>query len=266
LPTPDINVQALASAYALPNDVICLRILLSAVLGAIVGLEREFTQKSAGLRTHMLVCIGATIFTILSMSDFTQMVLPPVNLPEGVHINISRDPSRIAAQIVTGIGFIGGGAVLKDGASIRGLTTAASLWMMAAVGMLAGAGMVSVAVFSTMLAFLTLFMMGKLERKVFHKNLKEQDRLSIDIVCSEDVLDSVAHHIETDFKSDLLTVDVQRLFHPTETEPYAVQLHYVLDIEGKTISWTRWRQRIEQVAGIRALKLRFFKAAESLPL
>jgi putative Mg2+ transporter-C (MgtC) family protein len=253
-------------AISLPTDTICLRILLSAVLGAVVGIEREFTQKSAGLRTHMLVCIGSTIFTILSMSDFTQMMLPHGQLPEGVHININRDPARIAAQIVTGIGFIGGGAVLKDGASIRGITTAASLWIMAAIGMLTGAGMVTVAVFSTILAFLTLFTMGRLERKFFHKNLKEQDRLSIDIICSEEALDTVAHHVETDFKSDLLTVDIQKLFHPTEVEPYAMQLHYVLDIEGKTISWTRWRQRIEQLDGIRGLKLRFFKAAESLQL
>ncbi|MCX5919915.1 MAG: MgtC/SapB family protein [Candidatus Melainabacteria bacterium] len=263
---PADTFNSLATAYSLPTDTICLRILLAAILGAVVGLEREFTQKSAGLRTHMLVCIGATIFTIISMADFTQMTLPQVNLPEGVHMNISRDPSRIAAQIVTGIGFIGGGAVLKDGGSIRGITTAASLWMMAAVGMLTGAGMITVAVFSTLLAFLTLFMMGKLERKVFHKNLKEQDRLSIDIICSEETLDTIAHHVETDFKSDLLTVDVQKLFHPTETEPYAMALHYVVDIEGKTISWTRWRQRIEQLEGIRALKLRFFKATESLPL
>lgn len=255
--------STLAASSNLPTEAICLRILLAAALGAVVGLEREFTQKSAGLRTHMLVCTGATIFTILSMADLTQMVLPQTPLPEGVHLNISRDPSRIAAQIVTGIGFIGGGAVLKDGGNIRGITTAASLWMMAAVGMLVGAGMTTVAVFSTLLAFLTLFMMGKLERKVFHKNLKEQDRLSIDIICSEETLDTVAHHVETEFKSDLLTVDVQHLFHPTETEAYAVQLRYVLDIEGKAISWTRWRQRIEQLEGIRGLKLRFFKATDT---
>jgi putative Mg2+ transporter-C (MgtC) family protein len=104
------------------------RIIIAAGLGAIIGLEREIHGHPAGIRTHMLVSLGSAIFTILSIHGFGQ----------GPGTGI--DPTRIAAQIVSGIGFLGAGAILKDGIVIRGLTTAASLWATAAVGLGAGAG------------------------------------------------------------------------------------------------------------------------------
>lgn len=99
------------------------RLLVSAVLGAIIGLERELHDHPAGMRTHLLVALGSAGFTILSVTAFGD-----------------ADPSRVAAQVVTGVGFLGAGAILKEGATIRGLTTAASLWAAAAVGMAAGVG------------------------------------------------------------------------------------------------------------------------------
>ncbi len=104
------------------------RIVIAAGLGAVIGLEREIHGHPAGIRTHMLVSLGSAIFTILSIHGFGQ----------GPGTGI--DPTRIAAQIVSGIGFLGAGAILKDGIVIRGLTTAASLWATAAVGLGAGAG------------------------------------------------------------------------------------------------------------------------------
>jgi putative Mg2+ transporter-C (MgtC) family protein len=102
-----------------------LRLLLAAFLGAAIGLEREIHAHPAGMRTHLLVALGSAGFTILSISAFPAP---------------GADPARVAAQIVTGIGFLGAGAILKEGLSIHGLTTAASLWVAAALGMAAGAG------------------------------------------------------------------------------------------------------------------------------
>jgi len=111
-----------------------LRILLAAVLGAAVGLEREVHGQAAGMRTHGLVACGAALFTIGGAYGFSE-------LPRSANV----DPMRVAAQIASGIGFVGAGAILRDGASVRGLTTAASLWASAALGMIAGAGVWAVA-------------------------------------------------------------------------------------------------------------------------
>jgi putative Mg2+ transporter-C (MgtC) family protein len=102
-----------------------VRLIVAAALGALIGLEREIHDHPAGMRTHLLVSVGSAGFTVLSIAAFPAP---------------GADPARIAAQIVTGIGFLGAGAILKEGATVRGLTTAASLWATAAVGMAAGAG------------------------------------------------------------------------------------------------------------------------------
>src|SRR5687767_5573806 len=127
---------------------ISLRLLLAAVLGATIGLEREIHQHPAGMRTHLLVSLGSAAFTVLSIFVF---VVPPA--PNG---NLPTDPSRVAAQIVSGIGFLGAGAILKYGSSVRGLTTAASLWATAAVGMAAGGAAWGVAIVTTAIIVFSL--------------------------------------------------------------------------------------------------------------
>lgn len=119
-----------------------LRIVLGTGLAAILGLEREVTGKAAGLRTHSLVGLGAALFTLLSMEAF--------NAP---------DPSRVAAQIVSGIGFLGAGAIFRSGGLIKGLTTAAGLWAAAAVGMAAGAGEEVIALLATAVGMVVLLAM-----------------------------------------------------------------------------------------------------------
>ena len=121
---------------------IAVRLLEAAALGALIGLEREIHEHAAGMRTHLLVSLGSAAFTILSIEAFKSP---------------GSDPSRVAAQIVTGVGFLGAGAILKEGATIRGLTTAASLWAVAAVGMAAGAGAWGVAVATTVIVILSLW-------------------------------------------------------------------------------------------------------------
>ena len=119
-----------------------IRLIIAASLGALIGLEREIHDHPAGMRTHLLVSVGSAGFTVLSIAAFPAP---------------GADPARIAAQIVTGIGFLGAGAILKEGATIRGLTTAASLWATAAVGMAAGAGAWITAVSITVIVIVSLW-------------------------------------------------------------------------------------------------------------
>jgi putative Mg2+ transporter-C (MgtC) family protein len=116
-----------------------VRLVLSAVLAGVVGLEREVSLKPAGLRTHILVGLGSALLTILSQDAF-----------------VGSDPSRVAASIVVGIGFLGAGTIIKTEEKIIGLTTAATLWIVASIGMATGAGMYFLAIVTTLLAFIVL--------------------------------------------------------------------------------------------------------------
>jgi putative Mg2+ transporter-C (MgtC) family protein len=127
---------------------LAVRLLLAAVLGAAIGLERELRGHAAGTRTQLLVSVGSAAFTMLSIYGF-------VDLGEGAATG-SPDPSRVAAQIVTGIGFLGAGAIIKYGTSVRGMTTAASLWVAAAVGMAAGTGQWVLAIVTAAIVVFTL--------------------------------------------------------------------------------------------------------------
>jgi putative Mg2+ transporter-C (MgtC) family protein len=129
---------------------VVVRLGLAAVLGGAIGLERELREREAGLRTHLLVCVGAALFTLVSAYAWTDWRF---STPQGLVF----DPTRIAAQIVTGIGFLGAGAIIRQGLSVRGLTTAASLWLVAAIGMAAGAGWWEAATIATAGALLTLW-------------------------------------------------------------------------------------------------------------
>ena len=128
---------------------IAVRLLVAAGLTGAIGLERELRDRAAGLRTHMLVGIGAALFTIVSAYGWTAFEF-------STRSGVVFDPTRIAAQIVTGIGFLGAGAILRQGLTVRGLTTAASLWIVAAIGMAAGAGFYSAAVVATAIVLIGL--------------------------------------------------------------------------------------------------------------
>ncbi|MBM2821511.1 MAG: MgtC/SapB transporter [Thermoleophilia bacterium] len=136
-----------------------LRILLAAGLGAAVGIERELREHEAGLRTHMLVAVGSALFTLVSAYGFGEFFAQTGPI-------VPVDPTRIAAQIVTGIGFLGAGAIIRQGANIRGLTTAATLWAVAAIGMAAGAGYYGGAVATTIVVIFALWPLRILTRRL----------------------------------------------------------------------------------------------------
>jgi len=130
------------------NDLVILgQLLLSLFLGSLIGLERQLARKPAGFRTYALVSLGSTIFTIIS----EMLALRYSNTP-----NFSFDPSRIASQIIVGIGFVGAGVIIYQKSQIRGITTAASLWVTAAIGMAVGFGLYTLAIISTCLVLIVL--------------------------------------------------------------------------------------------------------------
>ena len=138
--TPDLTLQTQID--------LALRLTAGLVLGAIIGFERELQRQPAGFRTHSLVSLGAALFTVVSAYGFSGDLV---------------DPTRIAAQIVSGIGFIGAGTILQHRGHIRGLTTAASLWSVAAIGTAAGAGLYIVAIVGTLLILVVLSILDRIE-------------------------------------------------------------------------------------------------------
>lgn len=171
--------------FQIPDSNIISRILLSIVLAFGIGFEREITNKWAGLRTHILVCLGSCLFTILSIYGFsTSISLYPMG-----------DPGRVAAQILTGVGFIGGGTVLRQGSSVYGLTTAATLWMVASIGMACGCGKFEWAIISAVLSVAVLVLIRIFEKDFMPKNLKNQKKLKVSIICEEDMYSYVSKKI-----------------------------------------------------------------------
>lgn len=136
------------------------QLLLATFLGALVGLEREYKRKEAGLQTYSLVALGACLFTVISFSLFNSFLAKP---------GISFDPSRVIQAIAIGIGFIGAGVIFRQSSGILGLTTAAGLWTTAAIGIAVGAGLYFLAIFTALLALLVLSGFGLLEEKIFKK-------------------------------------------------------------------------------------------------
>jgi putative Mg2+ transporter-C (MgtC) family protein len=157
--------------FALQAD-LAVRMLIAAALGAAIGLEREIHDHPAGMRTHLLVSLGSAIFTQLSIYAFSGGPAPNGSLP--------TDTSRVAAQIVSGIGFLGAGAILKYGTSIRGLTTAASLWTAAAIGMAAGAGEWLIAGVGTTIVLVSLWPLNALVARL-HKPGQHEIRLRLEV-------------------------------------------------------------------------------------
>ena len=140
---------------------IALRIILACFFGGIVGFQRERHDSPAGFRTHILVSLGAALIMILSMYGFSDFN------------SVNKDPARLAAQVVSGIGFLGAGTILRDGVSVKGLTTAASLWVVSAIGLATGAGLYFSSFFATLLVFVTL------ERSIEHYFFRSKQIIKI---------------------------------------------------------------------------------------
>nr|WP_204487332.1 MgtC/SapB family protein [Caldicoprobacter guelmensis] len=138
------------------------------LLGGLVGLEREITNRPAGFRTHTLVCMGSTLVMVTSIHLFRLY-----------HGMVNLDPARLGAQVISGIGFLGAGTILKDKTRVRGLTTAASLWVVACIGLAVGAGLYELSILVAVLAYITLILLKKMER--FLKNKSKVEEIELDM-------------------------------------------------------------------------------------
>lgn len=142
---------------------VILRLAASVILGGFIGLERQVHRRSAGLRTHILVCLGSCLIMLTSIYLFD------------IYKNeVPIDPGRIAAGVITGIGFLGAGTIIRERAEVRGLTTAASLWVVAAIGMTVGCGFYSAGLYSAAFTLIALFFFRRLEAKILGKEEKKQ--------------------------------------------------------------------------------------------
>ncbi len=214
-----------------------IRLGIATLLGAILGLEREIHGRPAGLRTHLLVSLGAAAFMLMSP------------LIAGMSRDFAGDPGRVAAQIVTGIGFLGAGAIVKEGINIRGLTTAACLWVAAAIGMACGAGLYAVAFLISIMAIFALVFLPYLEvvfKKHSYRVLEITFPLEADISAILDTVKTknvrvIRCDLDRDYSSGTLTMTmVIRLFHRGVTDKHAhsiIAAIETLNLSPRRIIW-----------------------------
>jgi putative Mg2+ transporter-C (MgtC) family protein len=149
-----------------------LRLLAAAALGGLIGFEREFNEQPAGFRTHILVTLGAALFTMAGAYGIAEFV------DAGV---VRFDPTRVAAQVVTGIGFLGAGAILRQGINIRGLTTAASIWVTASIGVAVALGFWAPALITTALALISLLLLRPIQRVILRSLRQSVIKVVVDL-------------------------------------------------------------------------------------
>lgn len=193
--------------YDISYGEIILRLVLSTALGGVIGFEREVGNRPAGLRTHILVSVGATLIMLVSKYSF-----------EG-----STDPARLAAQVVSGIGFLGAGTILRTGDTVQGLTTSASLWVCAGIGLAIGSGFYLGAVVSVILVLLSLIILVHVEKVIFIKKRK-----SFKIVAHERA--GLIGDIGTFFGEYNLIIKKIDI-NPLDDEKASVEINFVVDVK-----------------------------------
>lgn len=203
-----------------------VQIFVAAALGAVVGLERELGMQPAGLRTHMLVSLGAALFTLA-----------------GVDALRGGDPTRVAAQVVTGIGFLGGGAILREGATIRGLTTAASLWVTAAIGLAVGLREWLAAAVTTLVAVAVLWPTKYLEREVLPQRRPLEATLTLAPDAELEAIETAAHEV-------LPRSRVQRVIHTEGGQALVIVGEPV-----REIPLSRLAERLRVIPGVHGVEL-----------
>jgi putative Mg2+ transporter-C (MgtC) family protein len=214
----------------MPEDFVLLgRLLLAAVLGGAIGAERELNDQAAGLRTHMLLTIGACLFTLISAYGFGS--------------GIGTDPSRLAAQIVTGIGFLGGGAIVRHGLTVKGLTTAASIWATASVGVAVGAGSYVLGIGGAVLVVGTLFGLRRVSNVLQRWGVSREEfalvtvpgfdvRRIVELVEGERVdLRGLEHHEDEDGDRVVLLVKLRPSYRPEQLLAALRRVEGVLQVE-----------------------------------
>lgn len=213
----------------MPYAEVLFKIMVSLVFGGVIGLEREHHNQPAGLKTHIILCVGATLITIVSIEMARDLGDP-----------LHTDPTRIAANIVTGIGFLGGGAILRMGATVRGLTTAACLWAVTGVGMAIGGGYYFAASVTILTILLTLHFLARVENVFLHR--KKFKEMTLIAKSSPDLLGSVEKVLSAN-QISINNIDVERDI----TEPN-VELRAFVMVPGE-VNLNKLTDEIFQIPG-----------------
>jgi putative Mg2+ transporter-C (MgtC) family protein len=213
------------------------RLVLAAALGSVIGVERERLSWAAGLRTHMLVCVGSALIMIVSAFGFADVL--------GTQ-NVVLDPSRMAAQVVSGIGFLGAGSILMRGEIVRGLTTAASLWSVAAIGLAVGGGMYTASIAATIIILIILAGIKPLERRFITVKQRRQmtllvERGSLTFHSLHDALGAASPRVKQ--------FVMQQSDDAPEYDVVMITLHRVSTIEFEAI-----RDRLRQLPCVKELR------------
>lgn len=215
---------------------VTIRLLVAALLTGAVGLERELRERAAGLRTHMLVGVGSALFTIISAYAWTDFTF------EGA---VQFDPTRIAAQVVAGIGFLGAGVIIRQGLSVTGVTTAAGLWVVAGIGMAAGAGYFIGALVATAIVLIALGPGPWLERAPLMRRMRRAGRvLEVDL-SSDGSLGVVLEALEAR-RAKVMRVEVR---HERETRRARIEVTAPGGVE--TSQLVDWLSSVDGVAAVR---------------
>ena len=175
---------------------ICLRLLCAMLIGLIIGTEREYTNRPAGMRTHILVALGACAVMITGQFIYQQYSA----------YGASPDPARLSAQVITGVGFLGAGTILREGANVKGLTTAASLWAVACLGIAAGGGYYAIALAGMVFIFLTLTILEVFQHKLVGPMTGEQG-YTVDVTDIEKGLETLNRNAQS-FQGNLHSIEV----------------------------------------------------------
>jgi putative Mg2+ transporter-C (MgtC) family protein len=220
---------------------VLLRIGVAAVLGGLIGIERELDGQDAGFRTHLLLAVGSALFACASVGGFDRFLQPSADT------NINLDVTRIASYIAAGIGFLGGGAIIKSGGAVKGLTTAASIWTVAAIGLAAGIGFWSGAIATTVISLFALALLRPFSRWL-RTRARRHDSVNLQVRRSADISELVGRlqqlggatlremHIGAGENDDALEIEVQfwapldsglaeNLFGELAHHPDVVELH-----------------------------------------
>lgn len=219
---------------------ITIRLVLALFLGGLIGFEREVSSHAAGLRTHILVCVGSALVMLLSMYGFSAFVN---------EVNVRIDPSRLAAQVISGIGFLGAGTIIFNGRSITGLTTAASLWVVAGIGLAIGAGFYYAAVLSCFMVLISLWILNKVEHKYFNgKKIRILKILAIDQPGTLGLITTLLGRQKVDIRK--ISMEEQA----SDSKPNHVQITFHVTIPRPSIIGTVLEE-INQMKGVTGVTL-----------
>jgi putative Mg2+ transporter-C (MgtC) family protein len=221
----------------LGNVELVSRLILAAALGSVIGVERERLSWAAGLRTHMLVCVGSALIMIVSAFGFADVL--------GAQ-NVVLDPSRMAAQVVSGIGFLGAGSILLRGEIVRGLTTAASLWSVAAIGLAVGGGMYTASIAATVIILIILAGIKPLERRFI--TVKQRRQLTLLVERGTLTFDSL-HEALGAASPRVKQFVMQQSDDAPELDVVMITLHRVSTMEYETI-----RKRLHELPCVKELR------------